>query len=166
MEINNYSKEGSTTNMQHAIFSQIKRFALLFLVSVLAVAAVQFILFWNQSETAEAAGGGRTVFFKNTNNWAENTVQIYYWSSNGTPATVDWGTAPIMTKIGGSGSSAWFAYTIPGASNGPNVIFKSSAGGQTPDQNNRNVDSWFNGTTWTSSNPDADTTIPTFWGQP
>ena len=91
----------------------IYRFVLLLLVSMLAAAAVQFVMFWVKTDTAEAAGGGRTVFYKNTGNWG--AVQIHYWDSNGSPTGTTWGSNPSMQLIGGTGANAWYAYTIPGA---------------------------------------------------
>ncbi|MNB73583.1 Alpha-amylase precursor [compost metagenome] len=100
---------------------------------------------------------GLTIHFKKPSTWSD--PQLYYYETTPTTTGPTWATSPAMTLESGS----WYVYTIP-AVDSARVIFKDASGHQTPAANQAGVlrtqESWFDGTSWYTQNPD-DSTAPT-----
>jgi hypothetical protein len=82
---------------QIGVLHYIRKPLLILLMGLLMVAGfLYFSGLSDQTRTAEAAGGGLTVYYKNTRGWTD--VYIHWWNA-GSPSPT-WGSNPNLTYIG------------------------------------------------------------------
>ena len=164
--------------MYQTISNKITKSILVFILFLMFFTALQFAVTWNKPNDAQAWGGGLTVFFKKPGWW--NAPRIHYWNPQGNTSCsspcADWNNRLAMTQI----SDNWWAFNFPSGVTGANIIFTNGWSGGVDHQTQTlwraagSADSWFNGwagnpstlgdSQWSTSNPDTDTTAPTFSG--
>jgi glycosidase len=85
------------------------------------------------------------VYFKRPNQW-QQTINIYYWDTRPSSATLQW-PGISMTAEGND----WYSYRFQGLE-AANIIFNDGSGQQTQDLR-REKEGWFFNNTWYDENP-------------